>query len=735
MRAPFVQLRGDDHWLRASFEGTALVGGAVQLAWEDGDAADEAPAEAPLRGAGLAFDEHCRLYHSLPEAGTVERVLWAAEDPLAPPAAPPPPEPPLWPVAGPSDGGFGPARPTGPLAAPRGLAVDADERLFIAEHGARAVRVVDLWTRRVLRRVRLPGRPLDCAAHGRDVLVATESPAGLIRMTARSRPRPLELPAGVTRPSRLAIARDGGCFVLDAANSAEARVVRLEPSCDRAVPFATDLALYTPLHDADTEGPVLVVARRPGERFLRFDAADAGLAELPGLTARGYDGLGIVPTPDARVAFWTAHGLRYAVAARLRYGAAGRVVGFQLDSGAFQTAWGRLFLDACIPRETDVRVHCIASDEPPGATRLPRTPPVNLPDPAIRQPGESPPLPALALVPQPADALRPVYRRPNGPERPWLARAPADRFATYEAPATDVRGRYLWVVLALAGNRRVTPRVRAVRVEHPGHDMLARLPRVLSREPEVERFLGRFLAPLAGLLGELDARAWLREALLDPHAAPEEALAWLADFLGLALDERWDTGVRRRVIAHVAELFRLRGTVPGLRQFLALVTGVERPIIVEKFRMRGGAVVGEPVARSSRAIVGAGLRVGGKLGASEDAPLAGSAAALEDAFDTHAHRFVVMLPALLSEETIDVAAHVLEVHRPAHTLFELCTVASGMRVARGLHVGLSSVLGRSSGWRPLQVGGAALGRDAIVGRPEIGLRPAASAVGRDARVG
>jgi hypothetical protein len=58
-----------------------------------------------------------------------------------------------------------------------------------------------------------------------------------------------------------------------------------------------------------------------------------------------------------------------------------------------------------------------------------------------------------------------------------------------------------------------------------------------------------------------------------------------------------------------------------------------------------------------------------------------------------------------------------------------------MRVARGLHIGLSSVVGRSSGWWPLQVGGTALGRDAIVGRPEIGVRPSASVLGRDARVG
>jgi hypothetical protein len=63
----------------------------------------------------------------------------------------------------------------------------------------------------------------------------------------------------------------------------------------------------------------------------------------------------------------------------------------------------------------------------------------------------------------------------------------------------------------------------------------------------------------------------------------------------------------------------------------------------------------------------------------------------------------------------------LDVHRPAHTLFELCTVGSGMRVGYGLHVGLLSIIGRTGGWGQLRLGGR-LGRDAILGRPEAGMR-------------
>jgi hypothetical protein len=41
-----------------------------------------------------------------------------------------------------------------------------------------------------------------------------------------------------------------------------------------------------------------------------------------------------------------------------------------------------------------------------------------------------------------------------------------------------------------------------------------------------------------------------------------------------------------------------------------------------------------------------------------------------------------------------------------------------MRVGRGLHAGISSVIGRTAAFQTLQLGATSLGRDAIVGHPE-----------------
>ncbi|HXU46047.1 MAG TPA: phage tail protein, partial [Thermoanaerobaculia bacterium] len=728
--------------------------------------AETGGAELPLPiPGGLAFDPWCRLFHSLPDEGRIERLLWAARDPLATVASPPEPVDVFAspaPAAAGTEGDFAPIGTTQgtppPLASPRGLAIDGDGRLFVAEtgdasHGGRVL-VVDLLDRRLLRSVRFPRpgggfyRPLDLATDGERVWAALEGAPALATLEARTGPRELPpLPAGVGPVDRLAVSPAGEVFLLEAAGTAGARIVPLaRPGDAWVVPGASDLEFDRP----EAPGtPALVVAREPGRDLLRFDPATPGHpAEPPRLKARGYDGRGIVRTPDGRIGFWSEAGFRLAVPARILYETRGRVVTYRLDSGAYQTRWGRLFLDACIPKETAVRVHCATADEPPDELSpepiLARTPPVGgFPIPAERLLGESPPMPPVALVPAfpPAseDELRPLHERETGRELPWAPRADGAlaRFETWEAPAVAAPGRFLWVTLELTGNGRTTPRVSSLRVEMPGHDLLRRIPKTYSRDEPSADFLRRFLSPLDGALGDLDAKAALRRALLDPWSAPAEILPWLASFLGLILDERWPVAARRLLIDEAPWLFRFRGTVAGLTRFLEIYLD-RAPILVEHFRVRGlgGAIVGgvgEGGDLTSQAVLGAGFRIGGQLGRPGEVAVFG--AATPGGPDVHAHRFTVVVPMLLSAEQRDVVLFVLEEHRPAHTLFDLCAVDAGMRVGIGLYVELSSVVGRGGGFTRLEVGGSALGRTAVLGRPAAGTRPLASRAGFDSVVG
>lgn len=735
---PFALVDGGDAWVRAAHTSTFLdrEAGVVELAWHHpdlaasppaGSAPGSPPASAPIPG-GLAFDAECRLYRADRAAGQVTRLLWKLTGPSVPDAQVPAPVELFEPEPQPVLGDFAPMDATpGPLRDPRGLAVDADDRLFVAEYAAARIRVYDLWSRRLLRTVATPlgTRPLDLASDGRQVWAALEGSPMLLRLTAREGPELEPLPPEALAPSRIAISPNGQVAVLLGAGTEDALIVLVaRPHVPIEAPGAADLEWESD----DT----LVAARAPGQDFPRWKVTAQAVERLLPLVARGYDGGGIVRTPEGRIGYWTAKGFRTAAVARVRYAQRGTVVTWRLDAGDYQAAWGRLFIDACIPAGTAVRVMTLTSDESFDEPALDRTPPGNLTTVVVRRPDLSPPMPPVSLYPAEPEWY-PLHRRESGRELAWVQPERDDVFVTYEAPVMAGPGRFLWVGLELTGNSRVSPRIRSLRAEHPGHDLLRRLPKTFSRQEPDATFLRRFLAIFDGLTSELEARAAFRQVLLDPYATPDDMLPWLASFLGMALDERWSVEQRRELVAWTAWLFRFRGTIAGLKKFLEIYLG-EAPIILEEYRLRGmgGAVLGGTGAAVSSAVLGGGFRVGGAIGEPGQTPLEGT---LDDAFALHAHRFSVLVRALLTEEQTAVVEDILEMHRPAHTLVQLCTVGAGMRVGRGLHLEVSSSIGRTGGFSTLQLGAAALGRGAIVGRPETAVVPEASRLGRDSRVG
>jgi phage tail-like protein len=749
---PFALLRTGDQWVRCSFDRTYLDldEGVVELAWTTTTIDSET--SAPTIGGGLAFDSECRLYHSLPSAGRVERLLWKALDPLGPVTAGPAPIDLIEGERSARVGDFISNDSSGALQHPCGLAVDINDRLFVAETDADQILVYDLWSDRLIRKVILSGsRPSDLCAHDIYVYAVLSATGRVVRLTARSGPEPFPVPVGCSVPSRIAVSCCGRIAILEKAATADARVWFVDKGYpDFAAAWATDVEW-----ESDS---VIVVARRPGADFLRYEIGAARMALLQSLRARGYDGSGIVATPETlespaqsssatcpahRIGYWTSAGFRNAVAVRLVYERAGRVTTYQLDSGNYQTVWGRLFIDACIPPGADLRIKCLVLDDDSGEQPLLRVPPSNVKHVAIVRPDLSPPMPVQFYAPGAKDDFDPLHLRESGRELPWTQPDANDHFETYEAPINAQPGRFLWITLELRGNTRVSPKVKCIRAEHPSHDYLRRLPKTFSRDQQAASFLLRYLAMFEGFLGETEARGVDRALLLDPRSAPDECIPWLASFVGLMLDDRWATApsprgqppndARREFIKEAVWLFHNRGTLPGLKHFIEIYTGVP-VIIIEHYRMRGigAAVLGDTGAAFSSSIVGVDFRIGGAIGSDVSQPLEGT---IEEAFRTHAHRFTVIIPAALTEEQLDVVRNIITVHRPAHTLFDLCTVGVGMRVGRGLLLEISSVIGPTGAFSTFQIGNSVLGRGAILGRPETGAILGSSKLGEDTRVG
>jgi phage tail-like protein len=82
------------------------------------------------------------------------------------------------------------------------------------------------------------------------------------------------------------------------------------------------------------------------------------------------------------------------------------------------------------------------------------------------------------------------------------------------------------------------------------------------------------------MFGSIDETLDKIHSIFDPYEAPEKFLPWLASWSAMVLDEDWPLAKKRRLIRKAIELYRVRGTVKGLKLFLGMFTGAE-PIVRE----------------------------------------------------------------------------------------------------------------------------------------------------------
>jgi phage tail-like protein len=707
-------IRGRPLWLRCGFEDATLQDDVVILAPAPVQEGSAAGGVGDHRG--MAFDRRCRLFHPRPDGAALEYVLWETGSGLGVhdnPARPFPITAAATEVA--KQVGSGPG-----LQRPVALATDGRDYLYVADATASAVWLVDLWQQEFARRLDFASPPVDLASCG-DTVFALLADGTSWRLDACIPPQRYDWPA-VAGAACLAVAGalDGSllAWVLVGAGQADAALHPLHPDAAvLPVPYCGDLVAAA---EEAEYGFTLTLARRPGEHFRRLRVKGYFSAWLPDLVAPAYDGCGIELGADGQVVYWSALGPRLASPAPVQYLHSGVIQGFALDSGHDQSTWGRLLVEACIPGGTAIGFRAYTSDSLDYPDALTRQPPSGEQLSPIAEAEVTPLLSEMVwqqTLDNPDLAPQEIYRDPSA--RP-LTPLPPEGFARFDAPLAVAPGRYLWLVFELTGSRSKTPRLLSARAEYPGHDLLNKLPRTLWNQPSSRDFLFRYLMPIAAMLDEWQEVASGRQRLLDPSVAPASALPWLAGFVGLALDPCWSETVRRTLIAEAASLFRSRGTVGSLTRMLEILTGGAKVVLIELFRLRGGGVVGNPAAASQQAVLGAGFRVGGTIGAAttgghEGAPQPGDIAD----FDSFAHRFSVTLVAALDEAQLDCARRLIEMHKPAHTAFDLCTAQAGIRVGIGAHVGVSTVIGESAGFSQAILGDAALGAGFLLGRPEL----------------
>ena len=101
------------------------------------------------------------------------------------------------------------------------------------------------------------------------------------------------------------------------------------------------------------------------------------------------------------------------------------------------------------------------------------------------------------------------------------------------------------------------------------HPLGPALPALYQDDDFVQRMLDGLDAVVAPVFTTIDNF----DSYLDPSITPDDFLAWLAGWVGIALDEGWDEARRRAIVARAVELYRLRGTAAGLAGQVEIQTG------------------------------------------------------------------------------------------------------------------------------------------------------------------
>ncbi len=408
-----------------------------------------------------------------------------------------------------------------------------------------------------------------------------------------------------------------------------------------------------------------------------------------------------------------------------------------LDGHQHGVTWHRLFLDACIPPETEVQVWTRWSDD-------------------------------FDLLKQRAYVREPgLYLRGRGAELPYWSGWPAPErggslpagTGTWEVLFQQAQGRWLQVRLVLTGNGRATPQLYRLRAYYPRFSYLRNyLPAAYAQDAGSAGFMERFLANMEGFYSELEGKIGTASALLDPRSAPVETLDWLATWMGLVLDPVWakvgqaQQDRRRLMIRFARRLYERRGTVDGMRFALLLLLDpclektlrrLERATVVDDLALRHElAQLGLPYptpatgeagledllfryvldapgrsrvriverwqARQGLAVQSGDVTTGqdDQDGSSNggDAPQPQN---LADAIGLAAHRFSVLIPEDLSQAEAAMVDKIVGLEKPAHTVYDLRRFWDYFLVGQ-VRLGIDTVLGEDSRFLPI-----ILGRDAL----------------------
>jgi phage tail-like protein len=114
------------------------------------------------------------------------------------------------------------------------------------------------------------------------------------------------------------------------------------------------------------------------------------------------------------------------------------------------------------------------------------------------------------------------------------------------------------------------------------------LPAIYQRSDATGRnYVRDVLWIIQHLFGSIEAMLDTIHLYFDSYETPEQFLPWLAAWSAMILEPDWPLAKKRRLIKKAMELYRLRGTVRGLKLFISLFTGFEPHLAENEWPFNG----------------------------------------------------------------------------------------------------------------------------------------------------
>lgn len=171
-------------------------------------------------------------------------------------------------------------------------------------------------------------------------------------------------------------------------------------------------------------------------------------------------------------------------------------------------------------------------------------------------------------------------------------------------------------------------------------------------------------APIKDTLEELHTH-------FDPYESPENFLEWLASWVAFKVDPGWPETKKRALIKRAMELYKIRGTVKGLKVFLAIFTNYEPEILENTWPFKGFRIgVHSTIGIDSVILPPVNL----------------------------SHCFIIQIPAAFAEVTDDIVIRIHDIimsEKPAHAMYFLRFMAELVERERRefLQIGIRSGIG------------------------------------------